>query len=80
MLVLTRKVGERLVIGEDIVVTVAEIKGDNVRLAIEAPKSVKIYRGELYEAIAAENRLAAGATGETGTAGLAELQKMLEKK
>jgi carbon storage regulator len=59
MLALTRKVGERIVIGDNVVVTVISIKGDNIRLAIEAPKEVKIYRGEIYEAIVAENKQAA---------------------
>ncbi|MGI6120223.1 MAG: carbon storage regulator CsrA [Desulfosporosinus sp.] len=59
MLALTRKVGERIVIGDNIVVTVVSIKGDNIRLTIEAPKEIKIYRGELYDAIAAENKQAA---------------------
>ncbi|HBP63674.1 MAG TPA: carbon storage regulator [Desulfosporosinus sp.] len=59
MLALTRKVGERIVIGDNIVVTVVSIKGDNIRLAIEAPKEIKIYRGEIFDAIAAENKEAA---------------------
>ena len=59
MLALTRKVGERIVIGDNIVVTVVGIKGDNIRITIEAPKDIKIYRGEIYDAIAAENRQAA---------------------
>ena len=59
MLALTRKVGERIVIGDNIVVTVVSIKGDNIRMTIEAPKEIKIYRGEIYDAIAAENRQAA---------------------
>ena len=58
MLALTRKVGERIVIGDNIVVTVVSIKGDNIRLAIEAPKEIKIYRGEIFDAIAAENKQA----------------------
>jgi len=59
MLALTRKPGERIVIGDNIVVTVIEIRGDNIRLAIDAPREIKIYRGELYDAIAAENQQAA---------------------
>lgn len=55
MLALTRKVGERIVIGDDIVVTIVTVKGDSVRITIDAPKEVKIYRGEIYDAIAAEN-------------------------
>jgi len=59
MLALTRKVGERIVIGDNIVVTVVSIKGDSIRLGIEAPKEIKIYRGEIFDAIAAENKQAA---------------------
>lgn len=59
MLALTRKTGERIVIGDNIVITVVDVKGESVRLAIEAPQSVTIYRGELYDAIARENRQAA---------------------
>lgn len=59
MLVLTRKIGERIVIGDNIAVTVVDVKGDNIRLAIDAPKEVKIYRGEIYDAIVAENKQAA---------------------
>ncbi|KUO71292.1 MAG: carbon storage regulator [Desulfosporosinus sp. BRH_c37] len=59
MLALTRKAGERIVIGDDIVVTVVNIKGDNIRLTVEAPKEIKIYRGEIFDAIAEENKQAA---------------------
>ncbi|HHY27817.1 carbon storage regulator CsrA [Desulfitobacterium sp. PCE1] len=59
MLALTRKAGERIVIGDNIVVTVVAIKGDSIRLTIDAPKEIKIYRGEIYDAIAAENKEAA---------------------
>ena len=59
MLVLTRKPGERLVIGDNIVITVVDVKGDNIRIGIDAPREVKVYRGEIYDAIVAENRQAA---------------------
>lgn len=59
MLALTRKVGERIVIADNIVLTIVDIKGDNVRLAIEAPKAIKIYRGEIYDSIVSENKQAA---------------------
>jgi len=59
MLVLSRKIGEKIVIGDKITVTIMEVKGDSVRLAFDAPKDIKIYRGEIYEAIAAENKQAA---------------------
>ena len=66
MLVLTRKPGERLMIGDSIVLTVVEVKGDNIRIGIDAPREVKVYRGEIYDAIVAENRQAALATDLTG--------------
>jgi carbon storage regulator len=49
MLVLTRKVGESIVIADDIVVTVLEIRGGQVRLGVEAPKDVSIHRSEVQE-------------------------------
>lgn len=78
MLVLTRKTGERLVIGDDVVITVVEVKGESIRLAIEAPKEVKIYRGELYDAIVAENRLAVEHTNRE-LADLKNIRKIFEK-
>lgn len=59
MLALTRKIGERIVIGDNITLTVVDIKGESARLAIEAPQDIKIYRGELYDAIVAENKQSA---------------------
>jgi carbon storage regulator len=55
MLILTRKLGERITIGDDIVITLLEIKGAQVRLGIEAPKSISIHRQEIYERIRTEN-------------------------
>ncbi|MDZ7616545.1 MAG: carbon storage regulator CsrA [Patescibacteria group bacterium] len=51
MLVLARKTNESIVIREDVVVTVVEVRGDKVRLGIEAPKEVKVHRREVYDAI-----------------------------
>ncbi len=51
MLVLTRKKNESIVIGENIVMTVIEVRGDKVRLGFDAPKAVSIHRQEVYEAI-----------------------------
>lgn len=62
MLALTRRRGEQIIIGDNIKITVVEVKGDSVKLAIDAPKEVKIFRGEIYEAIAAENKEAAAKT------------------
>lgn len=51
MLVFSRKKNEQIVIGEHIVVTVVDIRGDKVRLGIEAPKEVPVHRREVYDAI-----------------------------
>ncbi|MBF0519413.1 MAG: carbon storage regulator CsrA [Nitrospirae bacterium] len=60
MLVLTRKSEEAIKLGDSITITVVEIKGNKVRLGIEAPTGVRIYRQELYEKIKAENILSVG--------------------
>lgn len=57
MLVLTRKFDEEIVIGDNVVVKVIEIRGDKVRLGIEAPKDIPVHRREVYDAI--ERELAA---------------------
>lgn len=59
MLVLSRHRDESIMIGEDIVVTIVDIRGDKVRLGIEAPQHVPVHRQEVYEAIQRENRKAA---------------------
>ena len=55
MLILSRKLGERITIGDDIVITLLEIKGAQVKMGIEAPRSISIHRQEIYERIRAEN-------------------------
>jgi carbon storage regulator len=59
MLVLTRKPRQQIMIGDDIVINVVEVQGENVRIAIDAPREIKIYRGEIYRAIQEENQKAA---------------------
>ncbi|NOZ24533.1 MAG: carbon storage regulator CsrA [Nitrospirae bacterium] len=59
MLVLTRKSGESIRIGDDIIIRIVEVKGNQVRLGIEAPRQFRVYREELYEKISRENRLSA---------------------
>jgi carbon storage regulator len=54
MLVLSRKLNERIVINGNIVVTVVDIRGDKVRLGVEAPRDVAVYRSELLESIQAD--------------------------
>ncbi len=60
MLILSRKLNEKVVIGDGVVVSIIEIRGDQVKLGIDAPKTVKVFRQEVYDAIQEENRLAAG--------------------
>jgi carbon storage regulator len=62
MLVITRKPGERICLGDDITVTVLEVVGSTVRLGIEAPSEVPVYRHEIWEAVKEENRAAADAS------------------
>lgn len=59
MLVLSRKIGESIKISDNITVRVADVRGDIVRIAIDAPHEIKIYRGEVYEAISEANKAAA---------------------
>lgn len=51
MLILSRKKGEKLNIGDDIVLEVMEVRGDKVRIGITAPRDVSVHRGEVYDAI-----------------------------
>jgi len=67
MLVLTRKPGEQIMIGDGIVITVLEGRGDGVRIGIEAPRGVPIQRREVIEAIAAANLAAAQAGADDGS-------------
>jgi carbon storage regulator len=59
MLVLSRHRDESIMIGDDVVVTIVDIRGDKVRLGIEAPQDIPVHRQEVYEAIQRENRKAA---------------------
>ena len=71
MLALTRKKGESLVINNNIEITVLEIRGDQIKIGITAPKDVPIYRKEVYKQIQEENRASVSAEG------LEALKKML---
>ena len=59
MLVLSRHRDESIMIGDDVVVTIVDIRGDKVRLGIDAPQDIPVHRREVYEAIQRENRKAA---------------------
>lgn len=75
MLVLSRRVGESVMIGDDITVTVLEVRGDIVRLGIDAPRHVKVHREEVYREVEAANRVAATGTTALTPAALARLPR-----
>lgn len=58
MLILARKKGESIIINDNIEISIVETKGDSVKIGIEAPRSVKVYRREVYDAIQRENKAA----------------------
>ena len=61
MLIITRRPGEKIMLGDDIVVHVMEIVGNSVRVGIQAPRAIPVYREEIWNAVREENQAAAGA-------------------
>ena len=59
MLIITRRPGEKIMIGEDVVIEVIEVSGSSVRVGIAAPKAIPVYREEIWDAVRAENAAAA---------------------
>ena len=59
MLILSRKINEKIMIGDEISVSIIEVRGEQVRIGVDAPKTVKVFRQEVFEAIKAENKAAA---------------------
>jgi carbon storage regulator len=68
MLILTRRVGEAVVIGDEVTVTVLGVKGNQVRIGVNAPKSVSVHREEIFERIRNEQRSPQGAVHSTAAA------------
>ena len=56
MLALSRKVGESIIVGKDVKISILEIKGEQIKIGIEAPKNVTIYREEIFKQIEEENK------------------------
>ena len=74
MLVLSRRVGERLIIGDNIVITVIDVRSDGVRIGIDAPKDVRINRAEVLEAVQRANLEAAAAVDDAAVDALRALR------
>ena len=74
MLILTRRVGESVVIGEDVTVTVLGVKGNQVRIGINAPKTVAVHREEIFE------RIKSGRGGADGAGSASEDQPSLPRE
>ncbi|MFK8024855.1 MAG: carbon storage regulator CsrA [Ilumatobacter sp.] len=64
MLILTRKVGESIVIADDVVVTIVEASGEQVRLGVKAPRHIAVHREEIYSQISRENEAARTSVAE----------------
>jgi carbon storage regulator len=58
MLILSRKVNEKIMIGDDIAISIIEIKGDQIRIGVDAPRNVKVFRQEVFAEIKAANKAA----------------------
>jgi carbon storage regulator len=68
VLILTRRVGENVVIGDDIVISIVEVRGDAVRIGIQAPRSVSVHREEVWLELQRANELAASPSDDAVTA------------
>jgi carbon storage regulator len=68
VLIITRKPGEKIMLGDDVVIHVMEIVGNSVRVGIQAPRSLPVYREEIWDAVREENRAAAAAAADALTA------------
>ena len=75
MLILTRKINEKIKIGNEITLSIIEIKGEQVKIGVEAPKEVKVFRQEVFNAIQNENRAAA-----TSQESIGALSDLFQKK
>lgn len=81
MLILSRKIDEKIRIGDDIVITLIDVHGDQVKIGVEAPKNVKVFRQEVFDAIQSENKAAAveQTNNEKAKNAVSVLAKMMKK-
>lgn len=75
MLILARKIDEKIKIGNDITLTIISVQGDQVKIGVEAPKNVKVFRQEVFDAIQEENRAALAPVQDTAVTALSKLFK-----
>ena len=83
MLILSRKIDEKIKIGSDITITLIDVHGDQVKIGVEAPKDVKVFRQEVFDAIQNENKAAVVVSEETenekAISAMSALSKLLKK-
>ena len=81
MLILSRKIDEKIQIGENITLTIIDIHGEQVKIGVEAPKNIKVFRQEVFEAIQKENKAAAVEenNNEAGINAVSALSKLIKK-
>ena len=83
MLILSRKIDEKIKIGNDITITLIDVHGDHVKIGVEAPKDVKVFRQEVFDAIQLENKAAVVAgqkeENEKAISAVSALSKLLKK-
>lgn len=83
MLILSRKIDEKIKIGNDITITLIDVHGDQVKIGVEAPKDVKVFRQEVFDAIQMENKAAVVDSQESGNektiSAMSALSKLLKK-
>ena len=83
MLILSRKIDEKIKIGTDITITLIDVHGDQVKIGVEAPKDVKVFRQEVFDAIQKENKAAVVQDQDSGNekaiSAVSALSKLLKK-
>jgi carbon storage regulator len=80
MLVLSRRVGESVVVGDDVTITVLEVRGDVVRIGIDAPRSVSVHRAELLAELASSNQESASPSDDAVASLSEEISRVLRRR